>query len=138
MSTMNRLWIVGVSIVILLAATTLVVAAQAGEVYLPLLAGNANRRALQPKRYMKSKRVKRIHWTATPSWNRLRFPPCRSRQAERHTCAVTEDGRIKCWGYNAYGELGDTTGLDRNAPVDVVGLGEQMMAVAGGDYHKSR
>ena len=36
-----------------------------------------------------------------------------------HMCAVTEDGDVLCWGANYDGQLGDTTALDRNAPVYV-------------------
>jgi alpha-tubulin suppressor-like RCC1 family protein len=37
-------------------------------------------------------------------------------------CAVLESGGVKCWGYNAGGQLGDGTNIDRHAPVDVVGF----------------
>lgn len=30
---------------------------------------------------------------------------------EWHTCAITLDGDLYCWGYNLYGRLGDATGL---------------------------
>jgi hypothetical protein len=36
-----------------------------------------------------------------------------------HTCAITNSGRVKCWGYNFYGQLGDGTSTTRYAPVFV-------------------
>src|SRR5262249_53272327 len=51
-----------------------------------------------------------------------------------HTCGVTTDGGVKCWGHNANGELGDATYEDRSKPVDVVGL-TNAVAVAAGLNH---
>jgi alpha-tubulin suppressor-like RCC1 family protein len=36
-----------------------------------------------------------------------------------HTCGVTPDGAIYCWGANASGQLGDGTQADRGGPVRV-------------------
>ena len=52
-----------------------------------------------------------------------------------HMCAVTEDGDVLCWGSNYDGQLGNTTALDRNAPVHVAGLDGQASAVAAGLQH---
>jgi len=53
-----------------------------------------------------------------------------------HTCAITTSGVAKCWGRDAYGELGDGAGGDpRATPADVMGLGADVVAIDGGWYH---
>ena len=39
-----------------------------------------------------------------------------------HTCAVSNDGRVRCWGNNASGRLGDGTKTNSTIPVAVVGI----------------
>jgi alpha-tubulin suppressor-like RCC1 family protein len=39
-----------------------------------------------------------------------------------HSCAVTKDGDVYCWGANDSGELGDGTTMDSLVPVAVAGL----------------
>jgi alpha-tubulin suppressor-like RCC1 family protein len=41
---------------------------------------------------------------------------------KRHACALLSDGRVKCWGDNRYGQLGDGGGDVNPTPVDVIGL----------------
>ncbi|UTX51066.1 hypothetical protein KI440_02565 [Candidatus Saccharibacteria bacterium TM7i] len=36
-----------------------------------------------------------------------------------HTCAIGFDNKAYCWGYNNYGQLGDNTTVQKNAPVAV-------------------
>lgn len=52
-----------------------------------------------------------------------------------HTCALTNAGGVKCWGYNAYGQLGDNTYTTRFSPVDVSELTGGVAAIATGWYY---
>ncbi len=52
-----------------------------------------------------------------------------------HTCAITRSGALKCWGDNASGQLGDGSTERRSTPVDVLGLGGAVQAVALGQTH---
>ena len=41
-----------------------------------------------------------------------------------HTCAIASNDQVYCWGWNVYGQLGDSTTTDRHTPV-AVQLGER-------------
>jgi alpha-tubulin suppressor-like RCC1 family protein len=52
-----------------------------------------------------------------------------------HACAVTTTGGLKCWGYNADGQLGDGSLTQQNTPVNALGLTNRTAGVSSGGYH---
>ena len=56
-----------------------------------------------------------------------------------HTCAILDNGDVKCWGYDNFGQLGDggtNTDIDTpsSTPIDL-GTGRTAVAISAGQYH---
>src|SRR5262245_26519217 len=54
----------------------------------------------------------------------------------RHACQVNEDGTVRCWGANDFGQLGNggITPQPTLAPVLVTGLSNAVAVAAGGAH----
>lgn len=52
-----------------------------------------------------------------------------------HSCAITTEGALKCWGNNKFGQLGNGSTIDSVTPVAVIGLEHDVTAVATGGFH---
>ncbi|MDG1540350.1 MAG: S8 family serine peptidase [Candidatus Thalassarchaeaceae archaeon] len=53
-----------------------------------------------------------------------------------HTCSVFDDGSVRCWGSNEFGQLGDGTTIERTSPVPVeLGQGMSALGISSGESH---
>lgn len=50
-----------------------------------------------------------------------------------HSCALLDDGTVRCWGSNRFGELGDGGREDRSRPAPVEALGAAVRIACGGE-----
>lgn len=53
---------------------------------------------------------------------------------DQHGMAIKSDSTVWTWGANTYGQLGDGTTVNKQTPVQVLGL-SNVEAIAGGRYH---
>ena len=53
---------------------------------------------------------------------------------ENHTCALSSEGNVRCWGENASGQLGDGTFVRRRTPSTVGDLADVADVSAGGRH----
>lgn len=54
---------------------------------------------------------------------------------EYHVCALLDSRAVKCWGYNASGQLGDGTLTTRSSPVGVVEIPDPLVMLSAGAFH---
>ena len=54
-----------------------------------------------------------------------------------HACAVLDNASVSCWGYNAYGQIGDGTTTNRNTPTQTssLGIGRTAVAISSGLHY---
>ncbi len=69
---------------------------------------------------------------ASPSIGQRPFQPFAG--GSNHTCALSSDGQVLCWGLNTSGQIGDGTTTNRAVPTAVAGLPNAVAVAAGGSY----
>lgn len=52
------------------------------------------------------------------------------------SCVILFSGKVKCWGSNSYGQLGNGTRNNSKNPIEVIGLPRDVISIVSGDYHK--
>lgn len=50
----------------------------------------------------------------------------------RHSCAILTSGKVKCWGYNNVGQLGNGSVTDASSPVEVSEITTSISSIAAG------
>ncbi|MEO8959026.1 MAG: hypothetical protein ABI304_08790 [Rudaea sp.] len=52
-----------------------------------------------------------------------------------HSCALTTQGVVFCWGSNSYGELGNNSTTESHVPTAVSDIGRGVASITAGDLH---
>ena len=63
------------------------------------------------------------------------WTPARLVAGGDHTCALDTGGRVRCWGDNGVGAIGDGSSTDRAAPVQLAALGTTVTGLTAGTNH---
>ena len=69
------------------------------------------------------------------AWSPAEARPVRVVAGSDHTCMLTRDGGVKCWGFNGYGQLGDASYVSRSTPGDVVSSTSNVIGLSAGMHH---
>jgi alpha-tubulin suppressor-like RCC1 family protein len=65
----------------------------------------------------------------------VKYPATEIAAGYVHTCALLATGNIKCWGYNANGQLGIGNNIDSSIPIEITGgalAGKTVTQIAAG------
>jgi alpha-tubulin suppressor-like RCC1 family protein len=78
--------------------------------------------------------------TPAPVLGNARLDVASIAAGEDHACALTVEGKLKCWGDNDHGQVGDGSTTAPLYPIDVLGFGlvtedHHAVSVAGGQFH---
>ncbi len=75
-------------------------------------------------------------WTKVPDPEAYSVHLTRISAGGLHTCGDGSDGKVYCWGWNNYGQVGDGTTTDRTTPVAVEApVGVTLSGVVASNYH---